>query len=32
VRVENSDLRGNLLATWETEHGVFVENNNNLEF
>lgn len=31
VRVENSDLRGNRLAAWETEYGVFVENNNNLE-
>jgi hypothetical protein len=31
VRVENSDLRGNLLATWETDSGVFVENTNNLD-
>lgn len=32
VRVENSDLTGNQLATWETEEGVFVENNNNREY
>lgn len=32
VRVENSDLRGNLVATWDTEHGVFIENNGNLEY
>jgi hypothetical protein len=32
VRVENSDLTGNELATWETETGVFVENKNNREY
>ena len=29
--VEDSDLRGNRIATWETEHGVIVERKNNRE-
>lgn len=32
VRVENSDLTGNESGAWETETGVVVENNNNLEY
>lgn len=29
--VEDCDLRGNRIATWETEHGVVVERKNNRE-
>jgi len=29
--VENCDLRGNRIATWESEHGVVVERKNNRE-
>ena len=32
IRVENSDLTGNGLATWDSEDGVFIENNNNREY
>ncbi|MEP6903252.1 MAG: pectinesterase family protein [Actinomycetota bacterium] len=31
TKVENCDLRGNRVATWETEYGVIVERNNNRE-
>lgn len=31
ARVENCDLRGNFLATWETEHGIVLEENSNKE-
>jgi hypothetical protein len=31
VSVEGCDLRGNRIATWETEHGVVVERKNNRE-
>ncbi|HZH33692.1 MAG TPA: pectinesterase family protein, partial [Pyrinomonadaceae bacterium] len=32
VRVENSDLRGNLLATWDTDAGVQIEKYGNQEY
>ena len=31
ARVENCNLRGNFLATWETEHGIVLEENSNQE-